>query len=146
MGTISNARYRRISEKHDKVFVKGCQPIANTGPRANATFVMLARNDDLQGVIRSVISLERHFNRWFHYPYVLLNDDLFNATFRREVERHASGTVTFGQIDPDMWGFPDSVEPAHAREAMARQGDQAVMYGGLESYHHMCRFFSGSAF
>jgi hypothetical protein len=31
-----------------------------------------------------------------------------------------------------------------AKEGIRKQGDAAIMYGGMESYHHMCRFYSGS--
>ena len=121
----------------------GCQEPANDGPRANATFVVLARNKELEGVIQSIKSIERHFNRWFHYPYVFLNDADFNSTFKDTVMNYTSGPVEFGKIDSSMWGFPDWVDHKVAREGIAKQGDAAIMYGGMESYHAMCRFYSG---
>lgn len=133
----------KISEKHDKVFVTGCLEPQVDGPRANAVLVVLARNQELAGVIQSIKSMERHFNRWFHYPYVFLNDGEFNMTFKETVINHTSGTVEFGRIDPDMWGYPDWVNLDTAKEGIRRQGDAAIMYGGMESYHHMCRFYSG---
>jgi mannosyltransferase len=42
-----------------------------------------------------------------------------------------------------MWGFPDWIDPKVAKEGVAKQGDAAIMYGGMESYHAMCRFYSG---
>jgi mannosyltransferase len=87
--------------------------------------------------------MERHFNRWFHYPYVFLNDGEFNSTFKEAVLNHTSAPVEWGKIEPEMWNFPDWVDPEVAKEGIAKQGDQAIMYGGLESYHHMCRFYSG---
>ena len=134
---------RRISEKHDKVFVPGCLEPQTNGPRANAAFVVLARNKELEGVIQSMKSIERHFNRWFNYPYVFLNDGEFNDTFKEMVANYTDSTVEFGQIDQSMWGFPDWVDPEVAQEGIRRQGDAAIMYGGMESYHHMCRFYSG---
>ncbi|KAI9159044.1 O-glycoside alpha-1,2-mannosyltransferase [Paramyrothecium foliicola] len=134
---------RRISEKHDKVFVTGCLEPDTSKPRANAAFVILARNKELDGVIQSIKSVERHFNRWYHYPYVFLNDGEFNSTFRETVANYTSGNVEFGKVGPDMWGFPDWVDERVAKEGIAKQGDAAVMYGGLESYHKMCRFYSG---
>ena len=137
---------RKINEKYDKVFVTGCleppKQVTNAD-RANAAFVVLARNKELDGVIESIKSVERHFNRWFHYPYVFLNDGDFNTTFKETVLNYTSSTVEFGKIGPEHWGFPDWVDKSTAQEGIAQQGDQAIMYGGMESYHHMCRFYSG---
>ncbi|KAI9796968.1 MAG: hypothetical protein M1825_006282 [Sarcosagium campestre] len=134
---------RKISERYDKVFEVGCLEPQNEGPRANAVFVVLARNKELEGVLQSIKSIERHFNRWFNYPYVFLNDGDFNSTFREAVANHTSGSIEFGKIDQSMWGYPDWVDEKVAKEGVAKQGDQAIMYGGMESYHHMCRFYSG---
>lgn len=134
---------RKISEKHDKVFVTGCLEPQTSGPRANAAFVVLARNSELEGVVQSLKSIERHFNRWFNYPYVFLNDGDFNATFMETVVKYTSGPVEFGKINSSMWGFPDWVDKKVAKEYIAKQDDAAIMYGGMESYHHMCRFYSG---
>ncbi|PWW79451.1 Glycosyltransferase Family 15 protein [Tuber magnatum] len=134
---------RRISEIYDKPFVVGClEPVTDT-PRVNAAFVVLARNSELEGVIQSVKSIERHFNRWYNYPYVFLNDEEFNATFKSTIINYTSGTVEFGSIPKTMWGFPDWVDKDEATESIAKQGDAAIMYGGMASYHHMCRFYSG---
>ncbi|KAK7516474.1 alpha-1,2-mannosyltransferase Kre5 [Phyllosticta citriasiana] len=137
---------RKISDKYDRVFVSGCieppKPDEDR-PKANAAFVVLARNKELDGVIQSIKSIERHFNRWFHYPYVFLNDGEFNETFKETVLNHTSATVEWGKIDDSMWGYPDWVDEEVAKEGIRKQGDQAIMYGGMESYHHMCRFYSG---
>ena len=58
------------------------------------------------------------------------------------MEQHTSGKVEWGKIGPEMWGFPDWVDPAVAKEGIQQQGDAAIMYGGMESYHKMCRFYS----
>ncbi|EGO57303.1 glycosyltransferase family 15 protein [Neurospora crassa] len=134
---------RKISEKYDKVFVTGCLEPDTSKPRANGAFVVLARNKELDGVIQSIKSIERHFNRWYHYPYVFLNDGDFDDTFKDTVKNYTSAPVEFGKVGPDMWGFPDWVDPKVAKEGIAKQGDAAVMYGGMESYHSMCRFYSG---
>lgn len=136
---------RKISDKYDKVFVTGCLQPDTTQPRANGVFVVLARNKELEGVIQSIKSIERHFNRWYHYPYVFLNDADFNSTFKETVANYTSSTIEFGKVEADMWGYPDWVDPKVAKEGIAKQGDAAVMYGGLESYHAMCRFYSGYA-
>lgn len=104
---------------------------------------MLARNKELEGVIQSVKSIERHFNRWWHYPYVFLNDGDFDKEFKDTIQNYTSAPVEFGKIDDSMWGFPDWVDHEVAKEGIRKQGDAAIMYGGMESYHHMCRFYSG---
>ncbi|KAK3683116.1 O-glycoside alpha-1,2-mannosyltransferase 4 [Vermiconidia calcicola] len=137
---------RKISEKYDKVFHSGCRdPVAeaNRHERANAAFVVLARNKELEGVVESIKSVERHFNRWFHYPYVFLNDGDFNSTFKETVMNYTSSTVEFGTIGSEHWGYPDWTDKNVAKEGINKQGDAAIMYGGMESYHHMCRFYSG---
>ncbi|KAK1254101.1 hypothetical protein MKX08_008096 [Trichoderma sp. CBMAI-0020] len=134
---------RKISEKHDKVFVTGCLEPDTSQPRANAAFVVLARNKEIDGVIQSIKSVERHFNRWYHYPYVFLNDADFDETFKETVRNYTSGAVEFGKVEPGTWGFPDWIDEKVAKEGIAKQGDAAVMYGGMESYHFMCRFYSG---
>ena len=136
---------RVISDKYDKVFVPGCLEPQVNGPRANAAFVVLARNKELEGVLQSVKSIERHFNRWFHYPYVFLNDGDFNSTFKDAINNHTSAHVEYGKIDSSMWGYPEWADQSVAKEGIAKQGDDAIMYGGMESYHHMCRFYSGFA-
>lgn len=125
------------------MFVTGCLEPDTTQPRANAAFVVLARNKELDGVIESIKSIERHFNRWYNYPYVFLNDGDFNQTFKDTVKNYTSGTVEFGKVGPDMWGYPDWIDPKVAKEGINKQGDNAIMYGGMESYHFMCRFYSG---
>ena len=54
--------------------------------RANATFVILARNSDLEGTIRAIKSIEDRFNRNYGYPYVFLNDEPFSINFIRFVQ------------------------------------------------------------
>jgi alpha 1,2-mannosyltransferase len=58
-------------------------PQTIVGHRANATFVMLARNSDVGGAIRSIRALEDRFNNRYGYPYVFLNDVPFSDDFKR---------------------------------------------------------------
>lgn len=74
---------------------------------------------------------------------MFLNDGDFNSTFKETVANYTSGAVEFGKIDASEWGYPDWVDTDVAREGIRQQGDAAIMYGGMESYHHMCRFYSG---
>lgn len=69
--------------------------------RANATFVLLARNSDLKGIVTSVKQngassecwrdaqllkaprTEDRFNKEFKYPYVFLNEEPFSDEFKK---------------------------------------------------------------
>lgn len=139
-------KVREISGKVDKPFVLGCMEPQVDEPRANAVLVVLARNKEIEGVLESMHSLERHWNRWFNYPYVFLNDEPFNSTFKAAIQNATKSEVKFGTIDKKVWNFPEWADEAEINEAIAKQGDRAIMYGGMASYHRMCRFYSGAFF
>lgn len=127
----------------DAPFSTACQEPDVTAPRENATLVMLARNADLAKAVRTLESVERHFNRWFHYPVVFLNDEPWSDDFVRALRAAASGDTRFEVIPPGEWTFPSFVDPEDARQSIAQQGRDGILYAGLETYHHMCRFYSG---
>lgn len=52
---------------------------------ANATLVFLARNSDLPGVLSSMQHLEDRFNKRFGYPWVFLNEEEFDESFKTYV-------------------------------------------------------------
>lgn len=58
------------------------EPFKPNKGRANATFVMLARNSDLDGALSSIRQLEARFNSRFNYPYVFLNEEEFSDDFK----------------------------------------------------------------
>ncbi|OLL23298.1 O-glycoside alpha-1,2-mannosyltransferase 4 [Neolecta irregularis DAH-3] len=139
-------QYSRINTDIDAPFISGCQdPIAaaKAHPREKAAIVMLARNSEFSGILRSIESIEQRFNRYFNYPYVLLNDKKFNSTIRAAVRNATSSLVEFGQIPEAVWNFPSWTNRSLVQEAIALQGDRSILYGGMESYHKMCRFYSG---
>lgn len=51
--------------------------------KANATFVVLARNSDIQGVVKSMKQAEDRFNKEFNYPWVFLNEAEFDDEFKK---------------------------------------------------------------
>ena len=51
--------------------------------RANATFVMLARNSDVDSAVHAVRSVEDRFNGNYNYPWVFLNEQPFSNDFKR---------------------------------------------------------------
>ncbi|CAN3499919.1 probable mannosyltransferase Ktr5p [Diutina catenulata] len=133
---------RPIRSRSDFVFSKGCRPVVDAGgERKNAALVMLARNSDVEGVVSSVKSLETHFNQWFNYPWVFLNDEPFTPEFQLEVRKYTKNAI-FDIIPQEDWEFPKEVRPLEANEWMDQQGDRGILYGNLPSYHKMCRFYS----
>ncbi|KAJ7279254.1 glycolipid 2-alpha-mannosyltransferase-domain-containing protein [Mycena rebaudengoi] len=50
--------------------------------KANATFIILARNSDMDNAVRSMPRMEDRFNTRHPYPYVLLNDEPFTVQVR----------------------------------------------------------------
>ncbi|PSS03540.1 glycolipid 2-alpha-mannosyltransferase [Coniella lustricola] len=133
----------------DPPFYAGCQDPAalaaasNETDRPNAVLVMLARNSDIDDARHTVASVEDKFNRWFNYPYVFLNDQPWDPEFVRVLNQTARGNARFDVISHDDWTYPPSVDKEEARQSILEQGQRGIHYGGLESYHHMCRFFSG---
>lgn len=55
---------------------------SSNGARAKAAILVLARNQDCNGVLLSMRRMERRFNAKFHYPYVFLNNAPFDDSFR----------------------------------------------------------------
>lgn len=127
----------------DEPFYTSCQEPAVDAPRENAAIVMLVRNSELEGALKTVHSLERHFNRWFHYPMVFLNDEPFGYDFQRAMNESTSGGARFELIPKEEWSFPEWMDERAAKKSIAAQGRAGIMYAGMESYHHMCRFYSG---
>jgi mannosyltransferase len=127
----------------DSPFQTGCAVPRSHEPRANATILMLARNSEAEDARAAVQSLEHRFNRWFGYPITFLNDKPWSQEFIARVSNVSSGPVEFAQVPKHMWGFPDFMDVEYARERMEVQGMTGVLHGDQESYHHMCRFYSG---
>ena len=77
--SISDDDYPPLSSVHP-----GVDP--TNGPRANATFIILARNSELESAITTIRSIEDRFNRNYRYPYVFLNDEPFTDDFKRFIQ------------------------------------------------------------
>jgi len=133
----------KISSDIDSPFQIGCREPHTNKERANAALVVLARNSEAEQVIKSMKSMERHFNQWFNYPWVFLNDEPFSKEFKNSVSKHTSSKIEFGTIPQEKWNFSDNIDKDELYEHIANQGDRRIMYGNSESYHKMCRFFSG---
>lgn len=107
--------------------------------RVKAAFVILARNSNLQGIRQSIRQMEDRFNKKFNYPYVFLNDDYFTEEFKKKTSDLTNAQTFYGKIDEDMWGYPDHINETYAAECRKDYENRGIIYGGSESYRHMCR-------
>ncbi|KAI8378256.1 nucleotide-diphospho-sugar transferase [Choanephora cucurbitarum] len=114
--------------------------------RENAAFVVLARNSDLNGLRESMQMMEDRFNHKYNYPWVFLNNEPFDPKFKELTTGLASGKTFYGELLPGTWDYPEWIDQEKAKESRARMEAEGVIYGGLESYRHMCRFQSGFFF
>lgn len=116
--------------------------------RANATFLVLARNSDISGIETSMRSIEEKFNSRYNYPWTFFNDDDFDDDFKSRVLRCTNAEVQFGKVRRDWWDQPDWIVEERASEARERMANSGVYvpYAGSVSYRNMCRYNSGVRF
>lgn len=141
-----------LSSESQYPFHRGCADVATyinhpDYKKMNATFVMLVRNHELTDVLSTMNDIESHFNQWFKYPYVFLNDEPFTEEFKVTILKTTNAKVEFGLVDELDWEFPVDVrEKMQYKVSLEDQGDRGILYGSMESYHKMCRFYSGMFF
>lgn len=108
--------------------------------------VMLVRNEELHPARFSMRGIEDRFNHRFGYDWVFLNDKPFTDEFITYTSALASGRTYYGLIPIEHWSFPKWVDQRKAKENMKKMEEDDIIYGGSESYRHMCRFNSGFFF
>ncbi|KAJ1727751.1 hypothetical protein LPJ61_004414 [Coemansia biformis] len=112
----------------------------------NGCFAVLARNSDWRALRASMQQLEDRFNHRFNYPYVFLNDQPFSDEFKNMTRSMTQAQVHYGQIPSEHWSYPEWIDTEKAAARRKEMHEKGVMYGGSESYRHMCRFESGMFF
>lgn len=127
----------------DTPFFTSCQEPDVSAKRENAVLVMLARNYELEKANKTINSIDAHFNRWFNYPILFLNDEPWDQKFIDELNKTTRGLATFDVIPKDEWTFPKGVDVNAAKQSIKEQGEAGIPHAGEEGYHHMCRFYSG---
>ncbi|KAK1924853.1 nucleotide-diphospho-sugar transferase [Papiliotrema laurentii] len=114
--------------------------------RANAVFVVLARNSDLFPFLDSMRQMEDRFNHWARYDYVFLNEEDFSDEFKQHTQAMTKANCFYGKIDPDHWFQPDWIDEDKARKNREEMIRKKVIYGHSVPYRNMCRFNSGFFF
>ncbi|SCU86658.1 LAME_0D07118g1_1 [Lachancea meyersii CBS 8951] len=114
-----------------------------TGPKEKATFVTLARNEDLYSLLGSIASVEDRFNSKFQYDWVFLNDVEFSEEFKRVTTAMVSGTTKYGLVPAEHWSYPSWIDQDRAAKVREQMREDQIIYGDSLPYRHMCRFESG---
>ncbi|KAI8072858.1 nucleotide-diphospho-sugar transferase [Gongronella butleri] len=114
-----------------------------TYERVKGAFVVLVRNNELYAMRSSMQYLEDRFNRKFNYPWIFLNDEPFTDEFKELTSAMTNAEVHYGEIPKEHWGYPEWINTTHATACRKDMGRRGIVYGGSESYRHMCRFQSG---
>ncbi|GAA5931713.1 glycosyltransferase family 15 protein [Sporobolomyces koalae] len=118
----------------------------NPYKRANAAFVALVRNNEREAMRDSMRSIEMRGNRKWGYPWVFMNDEPFDQAFIDGVKSITRSEVIFHVIPKEHWSYPEWINQTYAAEERQKMVNENVIYGGSESYRHMCRFNSGFFF
>ncbi|CAR24945.1 alpha-1,2-mannosyltransferase KTR1 [Lachancea thermotolerans CBS 6340] len=114
-----------------------------TGPKEKATFVTLARNQDLYSLLGSIASIEDRFNSKFQYDWIFLNDEEFSEEFKRVTTAMVSGQTKYGLVPEEHWSYPSWIDKGKAAAVREEMREKKIIYGDSESYRHMCRYESG---
>ncbi|KAI9262104.1 nucleotide-diphospho-sugar transferase [Sporodiniella umbellata] len=112
-------------------------------PRVKAAFVVLARNSELYALRSSMRYLEDRFNHKYNYPWIFLNEQPFTDEFKNLTSMMTNAEVHYGLVPKEHWSYPEWIDQEHAAECRKDLEDRGIIYGGSESYRHMCRYQSG---
>lgn len=111
--------------------------------KGNDILLTLVRNSELEAMLPTIQKFEEKFNSKYHYDWYFMNDEEFNDDFKKNVTTLVSGRVKFITIPSEFWSYPDHIDQEKAAECRKSYVEEAVNYGGSESYRFMCRFNSG---
>lgn len=74
---------------------------------------------------------------------VLVGAPLTRVQFKAYTTGMASGHVEYHVISKNHWSIPETVNRTTMQQGMRDMTNAGIIYGGSESYRHMCRFNSG---
>lgn len=114
--------------------------------RVNAVIIVLVRNKELHELRETMRYFEDRWNKKYNYPYVFLNELDFMEEFKNKTSALTNAKTYYGKIPENMWSYPSWINQTKAAESRQDMASRGVIYGGVESYRHMCRFNSGFFF
>ncbi|CAF9939657.1 MAG: hypothetical protein HETSPECPRED_001846 [Heterodermia speciosa] len=112
-------------------------------PRINATLLSLVRNEEVEGMVQSMMDLERTWNSKFNYPWSFFNDVPFTEEFKTRTQAVTKAKCNYYQIPKEHWDVPSWINNDLFEESAEILKEQEIQYGNLVSYHQMCRWNSG---
>jgi alpha 1,2-mannosyltransferase len=148
--TVPAKYYNNIGLVDDAPDVYG-EHVPGAVQRANATLLMLARNDEIDHAVITIKEMEDRFNLKYGYPWVFLNEQAFSEDFKRwafpplrcrsgslkmgdrRVSAVVSGPVHFARIPDDDWYQPKWINETRAQEERHKMEEEDVIYGGSVS-------------
>ncbi|KAJ2040642.1 hypothetical protein H4S03_000893 [Coemansia sp. S3946] len=104
--------------------------LPNYEERANASFVVLIRNREMDEFRATMRQLEDRFNGKYHYPYLFLNDEPFTDEFMQTISASTTSNVTFALIPREHWSVPEFIDDTRALAARQQMAANNVIYGG----------------
>lgn len=104
---------------HDQHIPLDTWPSSPGSPRG--ALYMIVRNENLPEARATMRVIQDRFNDQTKYPWILLNNQHFNADFKK----HASAVVTrsntsifFGKIDAEAWAYPSWIDVPRAENLL----------------------------
>lgn len=83
--------------------------------------------------------METTFNYKYNYPWIFLNEEPFTEEFINLTTSMTKAKVSYGLVTEEHWSYPPWVNQTKARRAREQMVKDGIIYGGSESYRHMCR-------
>ncbi|OKL61867.1 hypothetical protein UA08_02506 [Talaromyces atroroseus] len=111
--------------------------------RKDATLIMLARNEELEGVLSSMRQLESSWNNKYHYPWIFFNNEPFTDEFKARTQEETNSECRYELIPKEHWDVPEWIDSELLETSMRRMKSQRIKYSARLGYHQMCRWNSG---
>jgi alpha 1,2-mannosyltransferase len=83
--------------------------------------------------------MEATFNYKYNYPWIFLNEEPFTEEFINLTTSMTKAKVSYGLVGEEHWSYPSWIDQNLAKNKMKQMEAEGVIYGGSESYRHMCR-------
>lgn len=109
----------------------------------NATLLSLVRNQEVDDMVSSMISLEKAFNHHYNYTWTFINDVPFTKSFKARTSAVTKAKTQYFIIPKEHWTTPSFIDKNLMSAAADMLKDKRVQYSDKESYHKMCRWNSG---